>query len=267
MKLDMHCHVKEGSVDSKVSLDEYIIKLKDQGFDGMLITDHDTYKGYRFWKTHMKSRIHTDFVVLKGIEYDTCDGGHIICIMPEGVKMRLLETRGLPVSELVDFVHRHGGILGPAHPCGEKYMSFTKTKQYVRHPELLKKFDFFETFNACESKEANDEALRIARKYQKPGIGGSDAHKVECAGMAYTILPKDVSRETELIEMFRQKDGIEASGNFYTKTMRERMGRAGKLLAYSFWFYNKGGALLKRRKRRRKEAVENPVDPASLGIE
>ena len=45
MKLDMHCHVKEGSVDSKVSLDEYITKLKANGFDGMLITDHDTYKG------------------------------------------------------------------------------------------------------------------------------------------------------------------------------------------------------------------------------
>ena len=49
MKLDMHCHVKEGSVDSRVSLDEYITKLKAHGFDGMLITDHDTYKGYRHW--------------------------------------------------------------------------------------------------------------------------------------------------------------------------------------------------------------------------
>ena len=49
MKLDMHCHVKEGSIDSKVSLDEYIKKLKEHGFDGMLITDHDTYKGYRHW--------------------------------------------------------------------------------------------------------------------------------------------------------------------------------------------------------------------------
>ena len=91
MKLDMHCHVKEGSIDSKVSLDEYITKLKENGFDGMLITDHDTYKGYRHWKYNMKGKAHEDFVVLKGIEYDTCDAGHIICIMPEGVKMRLLD--------------------------------------------------------------------------------------------------------------------------------------------------------------------------------
>ncbi len=82
MKLDMHCHVKKGSIDSKVSLDEYITSLKEQGFDGMLITDHDTYKGYRHWKNEMKGKMHEDFVVLKGIEYDTCDAGHIICIMP-----------------------------------------------------------------------------------------------------------------------------------------------------------------------------------------
>ena len=131
MKIDMHCHVREGSVDSRVSLDEYITTLKEKGFDGMLITDHDTYHGYRHWKYHMKGKVHEDFVVLKGIEYDTLDAGHIICIMPEGVKMRLLEVKGLPVSVLIDFVHRHGGILGPAHPCGEKYLSFTDRKSVV----------------------------------------------------------------------------------------------------------------------------------------
>ena len=69
MKIDMHCHVKEGSPDSKVSLDEYITILKANGFEGMLITDHDTYKGYRYWKNKMKGKSHEDFVVLKGIEY------------------------------------------------------------------------------------------------------------------------------------------------------------------------------------------------------
>ena len=69
MKIDMHCHVKEGSPDSKVSLDEYITILKANGFEGMLITDHDTYKGYRYWKNKMKGKSHEDFVVLKGMAY------------------------------------------------------------------------------------------------------------------------------------------------------------------------------------------------------
>ena len=171
MKLDMHCHVKEGSIDSKVSVDEYITKLKEEGFDGMLITDHDTYEGYRHWKYNMKDKVHQDFVVLKGIEYDTSDAGHIICILPEGVKMKLMELRGLPVSVLIDFVHRHGGILGPAHPCGEAYMSFANTKRFYRNPEIMKRFDFIEVFNACEPIEVNEMAAKLAYKYGKPGIG------------------------------------------------------------------------------------------------
>ena len=75
MKIDMHCHVKEGSIDSKVGLDEYITKLKEHGFEGMLITDHDTYKGYRHWKYHMKGKVHEDFVVLRDILSVSCQRG------------------------------------------------------------------------------------------------------------------------------------------------------------------------------------------------
>lgn len=261
MKLDMHCHVKEGSIDSKVGLDEYITKLKEHGFEGMLITDHDTYKGYRHWKYHMKGKVHDDFVVLKGIEYDTCDAGHIICIMPEGVKMRLLELRGLPVSALIDFVHRHGGILGPAHPCGEKYLSFTKTKKFYKSPEIIKRFDFIEAFNACEPEESNREAMKLTLKYKKPGIGGSDAHKLDCVSLAYTELPERITCETELISLIRKKAPIGVGGTVYGKTTKDKIGKVNKLLVYSFWFYNKGGELLKRHKRKVKGEIENPVDP------
>ena len=110
MKIDMHCHVKEGSIDSRVGIEEYITILKEHGFQGMVITDHDTYNGYRYWKKNLKGKKHTDFVVLKGIEYDTRDAGHILVIMPEGVKMRLLEMRGMPLALLIDLVHRKIGM-------------------------------------------------------------------------------------------------------------------------------------------------------------
>ena len=38
MKIDMHCHTKEGSIDGKVPIEEYIRLLKNQGFGGMLVT-------------------------------------------------------------------------------------------------------------------------------------------------------------------------------------------------------------------------------------
>jgi len=261
MKLDMHCHIREGSVDSKVSLDEYITRLKENGFDGMLITDHDTYKGYRYWKQHMKGKVHDDFVVLKGIEYDTFDAGHFLVIMPELVKMRLLELRGLPLSVLIDFVHHHGGILGPAHPGGEKYLSFSNTKRYYKSPELIKRFDFIEVFNSCEPAESNAEALKLAEKYGKLGIGGSDSHKLDCVGTGYTQLPERVTCETELISLIRRRVPIKIGGILYNKTTKDKIGKANKVLVYSFWFYNKAGELLKRKSRREKLSAEQPLDP------
>ena len=247
-------------MDSRVSLDEYITLLKKHGFQGMVITDHDTYQGYRHWKNQLKEK-HPDFVVLKGIEYDTRDAGHILVIMPEGVKMRLLEMRGMRASVLIDLVHRNGGVLGPAHPCGEKYMSFTNTKCYYNTPELIKRFDFIEAFNACESKESNAGALKLAEKYGKVKVGGSDSHKPDCVGKGYTILPEPVTCETELISMIHRKVSFETGGTLYTKTTKEKMGRINKVLAYSFWIYNKSGELIKRSRRNKKMYVENPYDP------
>ena len=261
MKIDMHCHVKEGSIDSKVSIEDFILRLKEKGLDGMLVTDHDTYNGYRYWKETIKGKKYEDFVVLKGIEYDTLDAGHILIIMPQGVKMRLLELRGLPISLLIDFVHHHGGICGPAHPCGEKYMSFTNTKRYQRSPEILAKFDFVETFNACEPPESNGGARLLAEKYGKPQTGGSDAHKLDCAGLAYTIFPEPIHTELDLIMQIRKKAATKPEGEFYTKTTKDKIGKVNKLLVYSFWFYNKGGALLRKHRRKNKIQAEQPIDP------
>ena len=77
----------------------------------------------------------------------------------------------------------------------------------------------------------------------------------------YTILPERVTCETELISLIRRKVPIEVGGTLYDKTTKDRIGKASKLLAYSFWFYNKGGELAKRYKRRKKGDVENPMDP------
>ena len=38
MKIDMHCHVREGSIDSKVPIEEFIKKLQSKGIGGMLVT-------------------------------------------------------------------------------------------------------------------------------------------------------------------------------------------------------------------------------------
>lgn len=250
MKFDMHCHTKEGSMDGKVPIEEFIEELIRKGFDGMLVSDHNSYNGYRKWKRTIKDKKFKDFVVLKGIEYDTIDAGHILVIMPETVKLKILELRGLPVQILIDIVHKNGGILGPAHPCGEKYLSFTNTLKKRNQMAVMNQFDFLEGFNACESAESNHCAKVLAEMYELPTFGGSDAHKPDCVGMAYTDIPEKIRHESDLIRAVKAGEGIKCGGSYYRGTTKEKIGKANNLLVQSFWFYNRLGSLYRHHKRK-----------------
>lgn len=252
MKFDMHCHTKEGSLDGKVPIEEFIATLRRKGYDGMLISDHDTYNGYREWLRELKGRKFQDFVVLKGIEYDTIDAGHILIIMPETVKLKILELRGLPVHFLIDIVHRNGGILGPAHPCGEKYLSITNTRKHRHQLAVMDRFDFIEGFNSCEEQEGNARAMEIAGQFEKPVFGGSDAHKPDCVGLGWTDFSEPVACESDLIRLVKEKgrDACVCGGEYYEGTTKKRIGRANNLLVSSFWFYNHLASLWRHRKRK-----------------
>lgn len=248
MKLDLHCHVSEGSSDSKVSVAEYIEILKSKGFDGMLITDHDSYDGYRYYEQHLKDPS-DNFVVLKGIEYDTYEAGHFIIVMPGNVELPILEEKGLPLRKLVNIVHTYGGILGPAHACGEPFLSIFSTGRYKRNPSIAKHFDFIEGYNSGEDAVSNHKACKIATIFNKPITGGSDSHWPECCGLTYTIIDEDVKNEDEFIAYFKAGGATFCHWEKYDGTIKENLGIWNKLLVYGFFPYNKAGALLHRRKR------------------
>lgn len=256
MKLDMHCHTREGSPDGKLELLENIEILKEKGYHGMLITDHDSYKAYRYYQklTHKPE----NFLVLKGIEYDTIDAGHMLIIMPTGVKLPILELRGLPVALLIEIVHHYGGILGPAHPCGEKFLSIGNTLRGKMSEKIYHRFDFIEGYNACEDADSNMRAMAIAEKFGLPCFGGSDSHKADCAGLGYTILQENIASETDLINYILSGKTTMVGGRHYAHTTKAKLGKINNVLVYSFWVYNKTLALL-RRKARNLELVENHI--------
>ena len=256
MKLDMHCHTKEGSPDGKLALLENIALLKEKGYQGMLITDHNSYKAYRYYKKLADKP--DDFVVLKGIEYDTIDAGHMIIIMPTGAKLPILELRGLPLWLLIEIVHLYGGILGPAHPCGEKFLSIKNTLRGKFSEAIYRKFDFIEGYNACEDADSNMRAMALAERFGLPCFGGSDSHKPDCAGFGYTILQEDITTETELIAYIRASKSTLIGGLHYTHTTKSKLGKVNKVLVYTFCIYNKFLALF-RRKARNLELMEDQI--------
>lgn len=204
MKFDMHCHTKEGSIDAKVDIVSYAKELIKKGYDGMLVTDHNSYKGYEKWlSSGAKMEYFKNFTVLKGIEYDTKDGGHTLVILPDHVNCSLLEKRGLSLSALITLVHKLDGIIGPAHPYGTGYFAFMNTKLSKKCSHFLSEFDFIETCNSGIHPLANKRATLLAQIHDKPQTAGSDAHHMYSVGTAATNVRQAIHSNNDLIRMIR----------------------------------------------------------------
>lgn len=266
MKFDLHCHTRAGSIDGRVALSRYIELLQAQGFDGMLVTDHDSYRGYRQWKEGCAAGTEPaadDFVVLEGIEYDTRDAGHILVIMPDGVNLDVLQVRGLDVRTLIGLVHHFGGILGPAHPFGAKSSSMMHMKAIHRHPQLMKQFDFIEGINTCEGAGSNYFAQGLAAFWDKPCTGGSDSHSEESVGSAWTEFDMDIRCNNDLIRAIRQHRITGFGGTVREENLRRRFKEASLSVA-CFKLYNRGlGMLFALRRRKRISRLDLPDEFAA----
>ena len=78
--------------------------------------------------------------------------------------------------------------------------------------------------------------------------------------MGYTEFPVRIETELDLIRQIREKGEIQSGGEYYTKTTKDKIGKFNKLLIFSFWFYNRGGALLRKHTRKKKINKEQPLD-------
>lgn len=250
MKFDLHCHTKEGSIDSKVSIGEYIDRYRELGYDGFMITDHNSYKGCLSWR--LMNALHKyenmdDFTVLCGIEYDTKDAGHVLVVLPDGVYMPVLRIRGMRAKKLANIVHRHGGILGLAHPYGIPSSSAMSFK--LMNENILKHMDFIEVFNTCENELSNKRAAVLAEECGLPGFAGTDAHNARFIGMAATEIEWDIHCNNDLIAAVGAGAPIRTEGTVREETLKGR--------AKEMWFsqlgykiYNRGLGKIKMPQRR-----------------
>ena len=241
MKFDLHCHTREGSLDSKVSVKEYADRFMALGYDGFMISDHNSYRGCWVWDQIKHSPKYENFTVIRGIEYDTKDAGHVLVIMPDDLYLPILRIRGMRLSKLIKLVHAYGGILGLAHPFGVSSSSAMGFK--LMNTELIKHLDFIETFNTCEFPESNANAAILAQRHQMPTFAGSDSHVTDYIGMAATEISAEIRCNNDLIEAVRAGAAITADGTErgITKKAMRKEHWTGIL---GFKLYNRGIAKL-----------------------
>lgn len=254
-KYDLHCHTREGSVDAKLGIVTYALMLKNLGFSGMLVTDHNSYRGYNYFNKKRKNNELPHglkgFRVFKGIEYDSGDAGHVIIILPDGEHIPVLEVRGLDISELAEIVHRHSGIIGAAHPFGIGYFAITNTRIYRKNPEIMRCFDFVEGYNSGLNKKSNRKAVAFGKKLKKPMTSGSDSHNPVRVGSAFTVFDKKITDNNSLIEAIKCNKVVEFSGKFHLEMTKKKNPMLVKLGIVGYVVYNKVGKIIRTNSRRK----------------
>ena len=244
---DLHCHTKEGSLDSKVPISEYIRKYRILGYDGFLIADHNSYRGCRKWQTMKDDPEYAGLTVLCGIEYDTKDAGHALVILPDGVFPKLLRIRGMRCKKLIRVVHSLGGVIGLAHPFGVASSSAFGFK--LMKVELVEDMDFIEVFNTCESKDSNYLASELAAKFHLPGTAGTDAHSARYIGMACTEIDADIRCNNDFIAAIKNGAAIHTSGTERKDTRKSRA-KDHWTGVIGYKIYNRGLAKVKMPRRK-----------------
>ena len=166
--IDFHVH-SFFSFDSLTAPQEILRKARVKGLNGVAVTDHDTIEGGL-----ATARLNTDpdFLVIVGAEYTTEVGDIIGLFLSHEIASR-------EPSELIKNIHDQQGLVLLPHPFhGHRLPS-----------EIVEKVDIVEVFNARETPENNQKALTFAKRLNKPGLCGSDAHLLR----RHRDMPNDIS--------------------------------------------------------------------------
>ena len=189
MILDLHIHSKY-SFDSLLEPRKIIKVAKKKGLDGVAITDHNTIKGGLEAKKISRGQ---DFLVIVGSEISTEVGDITGLFLSEEIKSR-------NSMEVIEEIKEQGGLVVLPHPC----------RGHKPSEKIVKKVDAIEGFNARTSKENNIEAVKLAEKYNKPIVAGSDAHFASEIGFAKTDFRESISSD---IRSSFLSNKIEITGN------------------------------------------------------
>lgn len=167
MILDLHIHSRH-SFDSISKPNDIIKVAKRKGLNGIAITDHNTIKGGVEAKEINRDR---DFLVIVGAEITTEMGDIMGLFLSEEIKSR-------NSIEVVREIQRQGGIAVLPHPY----------KGHRLNEEVLKTIDVIEGFNSRTSERDNRKAIKLAKRYRKPIVAGSDAHFCSEIGASTVVL-------------------------------------------------------------------------------
>jgi predicted metal-dependent phosphoesterase TrpH len=172
LKCDLHVH-SNFSRDGESRVEDILRRAEQVGLDAIAITDHDTVEGSLYAR-----RIRSPVLVIPGIEVSTRQG-HIIVL---GIDTPLPPRRD--VMETIAEARARGGLVILPHPYHMwRHGVARKMKGSIRAVDAVEAFN-----SRYIVGTANRKAALMARRYQKPCVGGSDAHHARFVGFGVTYI-------------------------------------------------------------------------------
>lgn len=203
MKIDLHVHSKY-SYDCDSEPEEIIECAVLNGLDGLLITEHNSFAASEPWELlATNSTKNRGLLILRGVEISTSTA-HVIAIgfqddswnpWKNPARAPSVSEDHINLYELLIRIHEMGGASIIAHP----YRQDTKVP-LLEDFDKIKHFTTAEGINGLCSSKQNYRAIEQMRSWNRAYTGGSDAHRAEHVGRAFTEFEDPVRDLASLID-------------------------------------------------------------------
>ena len=182
MVVDMHIHTSF-SPCSVIDIPDLVGRARENGLDGICITDHDTMASRNVFGNGVDCE---GLCVIVGMEYTTSKGDFLVFGPAEYV------PGGMNAEDLIRWVRKEGGVAIPAHPFRQSRPT---------DPGLLSSFRVVEVLNGRNRPYENERCKNWLAQYGNGTrqTAGSDAHTLEEVGQVITVFGKDIYGVEDLI--------------------------------------------------------------------
>lgn len=236
MLVDMHCHSRFS--DGKDDIAVVIAQAKKLGI-GLAVTDHNAIQGALVAGKELFS--------LPGIEVTSNEALDLLVYFEKESELEMfyqrfvrghrVQQRGLYVQwhklkwsmpELIEHARGLNAFIVLPHP--DTLPPKNSVDYFYQHKDVLKWVDAVEGVNGVMKREANANAMLVAKKWGKPFVGGSDAHLAKFLGCVVTACP--AQDRASFFEAIRQQknvvvgDSLQYFQKFYAgfTTLRRNVG-------------------------------------------
>jgi predicted metal-dependent phosphoesterase TrpH len=219
--------VKKFCRESYSDPDQVYAALRQRGMNLFTLTDHDCIEGSE------RLRRHPDFFLSE----------ELTCRMPSGTEVHVgvydfherqheqLQRRKNDIVSLLMYLTERRIFFSINHV----FSSLTGPREFDDFAWFEEYFPAIEIHNSHMLEAANGHAARLAREWNKIGLGGSDAHAIHSVGLAYTEVPGARTKEEFFAGLRNGMGRVAGESGSFARLTRDVLSITGAMMREKWW--------------------------------